>query len=100
MARIVLATALRPAAAHAKEIRVSAGTLEEVLSEVGSIHPQLYERIMDSAGVRRFVNIYLNDEDVRSTGGLATEVGEDDVLMVIPAVAGGSTEDGDLHRES
>ncbi|MDP9863840.1 MULTISPECIES: MoaD/ThiS family protein [Streptosporangium] len=99
MARVVLATALRPVAADAKEIQVSPGTLEEVLSEVGATYPQLYERIVDSAGVRRFVNIYLNDEDIRSISGLATEVGEDDVLMVIPAVAGGSTDDGSPHPE-
>jgi molybdopterin converting factor small subunit len=89
MARVILATPLRQMAGQAKEIQVAAGRLEDILSEIRSSYPQLYGSIADSGGIKRFVNVYLNDQDVRSISGLATEVGEKDSLMVIPAVAGG-----------
>ena len=51
----------------------------------------LRERLVDSAGLRRFVNVYLNDEDVRFLGGLAAPVSDGDTVTVLPAVAGGSS---------
>ena len=54
-----------------------------------SRHSGLRERLVDGSGLRRFVNVYLNDEDVRFLGGLETPVKDGDTVTVLPAVAGG-----------
>ena len=53
-------------------------------------YPGLKDRVTDAAGLRRFVNVYLNDEDVRVLDGLGTGVGADDTIVILPAMAGGS----------
>ena len=65
-------------------------TLAELLGDLDSRHQGLRERLVDDAGLRRFVNVYLNDEDVRFLGGLETPVTDGDTVTVLPAVAGGS----------
>lgn len=61
----------------------------DVLKNVGGKHPGIVDRIFDNGQVRRFVNIYLNDEDVRYLDNMQTAVKDGDELSIIPAVAGG-----------
>jgi len=89
---VEIPTILRPLTDGAKTVAVAGQTLGEVIDALNSAHPGIAERIVEAATVRRFVNIYLNDEDVRFLDGLATPVADDDVVTVLPAVAGGQTE--------
>jgi sulfur-carrier protein len=82
-------TILRSYTGGAKAVEVSGATLREVLDRVESAHPGIRERIVDGDDLRRFINVYVNDEDVRFMGGLGTTVSDGDVVVVLPAVAGG-----------
>jgi molybdopterin synthase sulfur carrier subunit len=82
-------TILRSYTGGAKAVEVSGATLREVLDRVESAHPGIRERIVDGDDLRRFINVYVNDEDVRFMGGLGTAVSDGDVVVVLPAVAGG-----------
>jgi sulfur-carrier protein len=82
-------TILRSYTAGAKAVEGSGDTLREVIDDVDTRHPGLRDRIVDDDGLRRFVNVYLNDEDVRFLGGLQTPVADGDAVTVLPAVAGG-----------
>ena len=62
---------------------------DELFDDLESRHAGLRARLVDDNGLRRFVNVYLNDEDVRFLGGLKTEVKDGDSVTVLPAVAGG-----------
>ncbi|HEY3005862.1 MAG TPA: MoaD/ThiS family protein [Kribbellaceae bacterium] len=82
-------TILRTYTGGAKAVSGDGATLAELLDDVDGSHPGIKERIVDGADLRRFVNVYVNDEDVRFTGGLSTGVKDGDVVVVLPAVAGG-----------
>ena len=72
------------------EVRPGGATLADVLDALAAEHPVLCRRIRDETGkVRRFVNVYVNDEDVRFIGGLDAELSDGDQVVVLPAVAGG-----------
>jgi sulfur-carrier protein len=83
-------TILRTYTGGAKAVEGSGATLDELLSNLDSAHGGLRERLVDGEKLRRFVNVYLNDEDVRFLGGLETPVKDGDTVTVLPAVAGGS----------
>jgi sulfur-carrier protein len=83
-------TILRIYTGGEKAVAGDGGTLADVLVDLDSRHPGLRERIVDEKGLRRFVNVYVNDEDVRFMGGLATELKDGDTVTVLPAVAGGA----------
>lgn len=75
------------------ERRVSADgeTLQAVIADLEARHGGIAQRLLDGEGkLNRFVNIYVNDEDVRFSGGLATEISDGDTVTILPAVAGGS----------
>ena len=82
-------TILRTYTGGAKAIEGSGATLAELLDDIDSRNPGLRDRIVDSGELRRFVNVYLNDEDVRFLGGIQTPVHDGDAITVLPAVAGG-----------
>ncbi|MFL6239422.1 MAG: MoaD/ThiS family protein [Actinomycetes bacterium] len=82
-------TILRSYTDGAKVAEGKGDTLDELLHDLDARHNGLRERLVDGDGLRRFVNVYLNDEDVRFLGGLATPVADGDVVTVLPAVAGG-----------
>ena len=63
--------------------------MQAVLDGLGSKYPGISQRIFDNGQVRRFVNVYLNDEDIRYLDNLDTPVKDGDELAIIPAVAGG-----------
>jgi sulfur-carrier protein len=83
-------TILRTYTDGAKAVEGAGATLQELIGDLESRHPGLKERLVDASGLRRFVNVYLNDEDVRFLGGLDTPVADGDTVTVLPAVAGGA----------
>ncbi len=83
-------TILRTYTDGAKAIEGRGSTLAELLVDLEERHGGLRARLVDDGGLRRFVNIYLNDEDVRFLGGLETPVKDGDTVTVLPAVAGGA----------
>ncbi len=82
-------TILRTYTDGAKQVEGTGSTLDELLADLESRHGGLRERLVDGGGLRRFVNVYLNDEDVRFLSGLETPVKDGDTVTVLPAVAGG-----------
>ncbi len=82
-------TILRTYTGGEKAVPGEGGTLSEVIDDLESRHAGLRDRLVDDKGLRRFVNVYLNDEDVRFIGGLSTAVADGDNVTVLPAVAGG-----------
>ena len=88
--KVKIPTQLRTLTEGAGEVEASGATLAEILEDLESRHPGMKERLLDdSGGLRRFVNVYLNDEDVRFLDGLSTSVPQDAQVSIIPAVAGG-----------
>ncbi|HEY1822472.1 MAG TPA: MoaD/ThiS family protein [Trebonia sp.] len=82
-------TILRTYTDGAKAVEGSGATLDELLNNLEKAHGGLRDRLVDGEKLRRFVNVYLNDEDVRFLGGLETPVKDGDTVTVLPAVAGG-----------
>jgi sulfur-carrier protein len=83
-------TILRTYTGGAAEVTAEGGTLREVLAKLDATYPGLAGRILDEAGnLRRFVNVYVGEEDVRLADGLDTQVPPGTQVSVIPAVAGG-----------
>ena len=85
-------TILRTYTGGEKAVPGEGTTLSEVIDHLESNHPGIKERLIDAGAdgdLRRFVNVYVNDEDVRFTGGLETSVSDGDQVVVLPAVAGG-----------
>jgi molybdopterin synthase sulfur carrier subunit len=82
-------TILRTYTDGAKAVPGQGSTLSEVIEDLESNHPGIKERLVEGDDLRRFVNVYVNDEDVRFTGGLDTSVSDGDQVVVLPAVAGG-----------
>ena len=83
-------TILRPYTGGEKAVDGAGATLGALIDDLESRYPGLRERLVDEAGLRRFVNVYLNDEDVRFLGGLDTAVADGDSVTILPAVAGGA----------
>jgi sulfur-carrier protein len=83
-------TILRSYTGGAKAVEGSGATLDELLSNLDAAHGGLRDRLVDGEKLRRFVNVYLNDEDVRFLGALETPVKDGDTVTILPAVAGGS----------
>lgn len=87
---IRIPTPLRKLTNNQEEVTASGATLGAVLDELNASFPGLGERIVDENGViRRFVNIFVNDEDVRFLQEKETQVKEADVISIVPAIAGG-----------
>jgi len=82
-------TILRPYTKDAKVVEARGATVAEIIADLEANYPGIGERLTDERGLRRFVNVYLNDEDVRFLQGLETPVADGDSITVLPAVAGG-----------
>lgn len=83
-------TILRPLTGGAAEVSAEGSTLVEVIDKLEADHPGIRARVLDEDGkLRRFVNVYVGDEDVRFAGGLTTPTPDGSLISIIPAVAGG-----------
>ena len=89
--RVSIPTALRQFAGGNGAINVEAGTVGEALQSLVQQHPDLGNQLMNNGELRNFVNVYLNDDDVRYLQGMETPIGDRDELSIIPAIAGGSS---------
>ena len=83
-------TILRTYTGGEKAVQGDGATLAQVIDDVEGRYPGLKARLVDQEALRRFVNVYVNDEDVRFLGGLDTQLSDGDSVTVLPAVAGGS----------
>ena len=83
-------TILRQYTDGEKAVEGSGKTLDDLFSDLEGRHPGLRARLVDDNGLRRFVNVYVNDEDVRFLGGLEATLSDGDQVVVLPAVAGGA----------
>ena len=83
-------TTLRPLSGGASTVEVEAGPLNDVISSLEATHPGFRDRLLDDdGGLRKFVNIFVDDDDVRYLEGLDTKVADGLTVSIIPAVAGG-----------
>ena len=82
-------TILRTYTGGEKAVDATGSTLSAVIGGLEGNHPGIKERLIDNGDLRRFINIYVNDEDVRFIGGLEAELKDGDQIVVLPAVAGG-----------
>ena len=82
-------TPLRTLTGGADEVTASGGTVGEVIEDLERRHPGIRDRLLDDKGVRRFVNIYVGEEDTRFLGGLKAPVKAGDEVTIVPAIAGG-----------
>jgi len=71
------------------EVSAEGGTIADLIVDLDRKHPGLKDRLLDEKGVRRFVNIYVGEEDVRFLEGLKTELKTGDQVSIVPAIAGG-----------
>lgn len=91
MAVVRIPPVLRPSTDGEREVNAEGSTVGEVLGSLIAAHPATKEQLFGEDGaLNRYVNVYLNDEDVRVLGGLDTAVAEGDQLVILPAMAGGS----------
>ena len=90
MATVKIPPVLRPAVGGEKELTADGASVGEILYAVADSHPETESQLFSpDGGLNRYVNVYLNDEDVRVLDGLDTAVGDSDTLVILPAMAGG-----------
>lgn len=87
--RINIPTPMRQYTENQAVVEATGGTVKDLLDSLGVKHPGISGRLFENGQLRRFVNIYLNDEDIRYLDNLQTQVKDGDELSIIPAVAGG-----------
>ena len=90
MANIRIPPVLRPSVGGEREVSADGSSVGEVLQALAQAHPQTQSQLFGpDGGLNRYVNVYLNDEDVRVLDGLDTGVSASDTLVILPAMAGG-----------
>ncbi|NQY55846.1 MAG: MoaD/ThiS family protein [Ilumatobacteraceae bacterium] len=83
-------TTMRPLTGGDKQVAVESGTLSDVIASLESAHPGMEDRLLEpEGGLRKFVNVFVDDDDVRYLDGLDTKVDDGITVSIIPAVAGG-----------
>jgi MoaD family protein len=91
MAKIKIPPVLRASVGGEREVEASGDDVGAVLRDLAAQYPELQSQLFGTDGnLNRYVNVYLNDEDVRVLGGLDTKVGDGDILNILPAMAGGN----------
>ena len=83
-------TILRPYTKDQKAVTADGSTLAALIADLDAQYVGLSERLLENGALRRFINIYINDEDVRFLGGLEAPLSDGDSVTILPAVAGGS----------
>ena len=92
MSTVKIPPVLRNATGGAKEVEANGQNVGEVLRSVASEHPDTQRQLFSEEGeLNRYVNVYLNDEDVRVLQGLETSVSDGDTVVILPAMAGGAS---------
>ena len=90
MATVKIPPVLRAAVGGEKQLSAEGANVGEILRSLAKSHPETQSQLFGAdGGLNRYVNVYLNDEDVRVLDGLQTAVGERDTLVILPAMAGG-----------
>ncbi len=90
MIKVRIPTPLRTLTKGQGEVETTASTVEEMIERLNSVHPGIKDRLCDDTGeLRRFVNIYINDEDIRFLKGKETSLNDGDEVSIVPAIAGG-----------
>ena len=90
MTTVKIPPVLRPSTGGAKELQAEGGTVGDVLRSLADQHPATESQLFSEGGeLNRYVNVYLNDEDVRVLDGLDTSVSDSDTVVILPAMAGG-----------
>ena len=91
MIKVRIPTPLRPLTKGQGEVEATAATITEMIETLNSAHPGLKDRLCDDKGeLRRFVNIYVNEEDIRFLKGKETSLKDGDEVSIVPAIAGGN----------
>jgi molybdopterin synthase sulfur carrier subunit len=88
-ATVSIPTILRTHTGGEKQVKADGSTLQEVIADLEANHPGIKDRLVTDGALHRFVNVYVNDEDVRFTGSLGTTLSDGDAVTILPAVAGG-----------
>ena len=90
MIKVRIPTPLRPLTKGQGEVETKAGSVVEMIEALNSTHPGIKDRLCDETGeLRRFVNIYVNEEDIRFLEGKDTFLKDGDEVSIVPAIAGG-----------
>jgi molybdopterin synthase sulfur carrier subunit len=89
MATVKIPPVLRPSVGGEKEVPAEGSNVGDVLRALVAAHPETEPQLFSNGELNRYVNVYLNDEDVRVLDGLDTPVGVADTLVILPAMAGG-----------
>ena len=90
MTTVRIPPVLRDEAGGSRTVDVGGGTVAEALADLFERHPALRERVTEAGALSPFVNVYVNDRDVRYRDGLQTPIGPDDTVILLPAMAGGA----------
>ena len=90
MSRVKIPPVLRDSVGGSRDLTASGQTVAAVLDDLFAQHPALRERVTEDGQLSRFINVYVNDRDVRYRDGLDTPVGADDTVILMPAMAGGA----------
>ncbi len=90
MSRVKIPPVLRDSVGGVRDVTAEGVTVAAVLNDLFAQHPALRDRLTDDGQLSRFINVYVNDRDVRYRDGLDTRVGADDTVILLPAMAGGA----------
>ena len=90
MSRVKIPPVLRDSVGGSRDLTASGQTVAAVLDDLFARHPALRERVTEDGQLSRFINVYVNDRDVRYRDGLDTPVGAEDTVILLPAMAGGA----------
>jgi molybdopterin synthase sulfur carrier subunit len=90
MIKVRIPTPLRPLTKNQSEVEAKAGSITQMIETLNDAHPGIKDRLCDESGeLRRFVNIYVNEEDIRFLKGKETSLKDGDEVSIVPAIAGG-----------
>jgi len=91
MIKVRIPTPLRPLTRGQGEVEAKATSVAELIEQLEAVHPGMKDRLCDGSGdLRRFVNVYVNEEDIRFLNGKETLLKDGDEVSIVPAIAGGS----------
>ncbi|MEO7331466.1 MAG: MoaD/ThiS family protein [Minicystis sp.] len=89
VSNVRIPTPLRTLTGGNDEVKAAGATVADVIADLEKNHPGIRDRLLDEKGVRRFVNIYVGEEDIRFLDGLKTELKGGELISIVPAIAGG-----------